>query len=65
MVKNEVIKKINIKQLDRKNLNELIELLNLKDIIKNNSIFITGVGASLIILGVCAEIDNRKSKGVC
>lgn len=41
------------------------DIYNLKDIIKNNSIFIIGVGASLIILGVCAEIDNRKSKGVC
>lgn len=36
------------------------DIYNLKDIIKNNSIFIIGIGASLIILGICAEIENKK-----
>ena len=41
------------------------DICNLKDVIKNNSIIIIGIGLSLVILGVCGEIDNKRNlKGV-
>ena len=41
------------------------DICDLKGVIKNNSIIIIGIGLSITIIGICAEIDNkRNSKGV-